>query len=209
MSRENVIYSITALIFLFLPFTLWGQVKVANIKVENRELFDFFHFEGIQYQKLSFTGKDLANKTYQLSVKEIWDGEITKDSIIFNSGTLFEGMGLPDYFKTVGDTILTIRVISKLTEENKLKMEFNFPRFSSQKIFDAIPSNDYSLRYAAGTETVEFGKNFYVLVYMLPYEKDNIKYWCAVEVSGKKIETWGKEFGIKHYLTFEMKFEPL
>ena len=29
----------------------------------------------------------------------------------------------------------------------------------------------------------------------------------AVDNSGKNIDTWGKEFGIKHYLVFEMKFE--
>jgi len=31
--------------------------------------------------------------------------------------------------------------------------------------------------------------------------------WCAVENSGKETENWGKEFGIKHYLVFEMIFE--
>ena len=209
MSRGKVIYSVIALIFLFLPFTLLGQMKVAYEKVENQELSDFFRLERIQYQKMRFTGKDLANKSYQLSVKEIWDGEITKDTIIFNSGKLFEGMGLPDYFKTVGDTILTMRVISKLTEENKLKMEFIFPRFSIPRKFEATSSDGYRLRYAVVNETVEYGKDFYVLVYMLPYEKDNMKHYCAVEGSGKAIETWGKEFGIKHYLIFEMKFEPL
>ena len=55
----------------------------------------------------------------------------------------------------------------------------------------------------------EFGKNFHLLVYMLPHAKDGMKYYCAVEGSGKEIETWGKEFDIQHYLVFEMKFESL
>ena len=203
--KTSIILSITVLIFLFSPLTLQGQVRVVPEKVETRELSDFFAFENIQYQKVKFVGKKLKDKTYQLSVKEIWDGKITKDSVIFNSRTLFDGM--PERFKTVGNTSLTMRVISKLTEENKLKMEFHFPGFSIVRNFNAISSTSYSLRYAISTDTVDFGKNFYVLVYMLPYEKDNMKYYCAVERSGKEIENWGKEFGIKHYLVFEMKFE--
>lgn len=36
--------------------------------------------------------------------------------------------------------------------------------------------------------------------------KGDYKYWCAVEDSGKNVENWGTEFGIKHYVIFEMKF---
>jgi hypothetical protein len=52
-----------------------------------------------------------------------------------------------------------------------------------------------------------FDEKFYLLAYILPYEKDGTKYWCAVESSGKDIENWGKEFNIEHYLVFEMLFE--
>ncbi len=183
-----------------------SQIKVTFEDVENQELLDFFGFEKIQYQKINFTSKELGNKSYQLSVKEVWDGKITKDSILLDSKKNFDGLA-PDYFKVAGDTIFKMRVISKRTEGNKLKMEFMFPRFIISREFDATPSNDYSLRTVVNPKPVEFGKKFYTLVYMLPYEKDSIKYYCAVEASGKDIETWGKEFGIKHYLIFEMKFE--
>ena len=64
------------------------------------------------------------------------------------------------------------------------------------------------------TDTIEIGKKSYLLVYMLPYETEieNVgimQQYCAVENSGKEIETWGKEFGIKHYLIFEIKFDTL
>jgi len=209
--KTKVFLSIVALTIVFFPFTLRGQVRVTTERMDHSELSDFFRFEGIQYKVIVFSGKELKDKTFQLSAKEIWDGVVTKDSIIVDSKTLFAGM-VPDYFKTVGDTVFKIRVISKLTEENKLKMQFNFPRFSTTKEFDATSSKSYSLRDALGAENemvFEYGKNFYVMVYMLPYEKDGMGYYCAVEVSGKEIETWGKEFGIKHYLVFEMKFEPL
>jgi len=204
--KIKVILSITALTILFFPFNSWGQVRVTTERVvENQELLDFFRFEGIQYMKMNFTGNELKDKIYRISVKEIWNGIITKDSVIIDSKRLNI---------TVGDTILKMRVISKLTEENKLKMNFIFPRFTTTIQFDAVSSDAYSLRNVLGRETemlVDFGEKFYVLVYMLPYEvKTEIGTWfqyCAVEISGKEIETWGKEFGIEHYLVFEMIFE--
>ena len=209
-SRVSVIYSITALFFLFLPFTLWGQMKVtselSDIAKTQETLWDFFELEGIQYQKLIITSKDLGNKTYKLSVKEIWDGEITKDSTIVDTNMF------PDFLKTVGDTILTLSVISKFTDEHKLKMFFRFPKFSIKKEFDAAFLDEwspYSLRKVVGTEIVEFDKNFYLMVYMLPYIVGNSRQYCAVENSGEDIENWGKKFNIKHYLVFEMKFETL
>jgi len=54
---------------------------------------------------------------------------------------------------------------------------------------------------------IEPGKEFYALAYILPYEKDGWKMYCAVDSSGKDVESWGKEFAIEHYLVFEMKFE--
>ena len=209
-SRRNVIHSVTVLFFLFLPFTLWGQVKItselSNTAKNQETLWDFFQLEDIQYQKLTFTSKDLGNKTYKLSVKEFWDGKITKDS------TIVDTKMFPDFLKTVGDTIFTLRVISKFTDEHKLKMSFMFPRFSTKREFDATFIDDwsaYSLRKVVGTEIVEFDKSFHLMVYMLPYIVDNTRQYCAVENSGEDIENWGKRFGIKHYLVFEMKFETL
>lgn len=195
------------IVLLIIPLTLMGQINVSSVEIESEELQDFFTFEKIGYKNLNFSGKELKDKTYELSVKEIWDGIVTKDSIILDSKTFFKDQNTPSYLETINDTIFTIRVISKLTDENKLKMQFTFPYFSITREFDAIFSNDYSLRSAMGSELVQLGEKFSFLVYMLPYEKDGMKYYCAVESSGKKIETWGKEFGIKHYLIFEMKFE--
>ena len=202
--KTKFFFLFTAMFFLFIPLSFLGQVKVTFDYVENQELMDFFRFEKIEYLKLSFSDKDLRNKTYQLSVKEIWDGEITKERPIVNSKTMpFEQL------KTVGDTIFNVRIISKLTNDNKLRMDFHFPSFSTQTSFDATSSNIYSLRSVKGEGAFEYEKNNYILVYILPYEKDNAQYYCAVESSGYELEAWGKEFGIKHYLVFEMKFESL
>jgi len=182
-----------------------GEITmISDYSSDNSEIRDILQFEGIEYMKLAFKGKDLADKSFHLTVKEIWDGKVKTDSTIMNSAKI----GIKQ-FEKINDTVFNLKIISKLTNDNKLKMTFKFPRFSTSRKFEALKSDDYSLRNvadASGTE-IKYGEKFYLLAYILPYEKDGAKYWCAVESSGKDIENWGKEFGIKHYLVFEMIFE--
>ena len=203
--------NILILICLGLTNLSFGQDTQSELKMiskfssDNPEIRDILNFEGIQYLKLKFIGEELSNKSYHLTVKEIWDGKIVRDTTVINSRTI----GV-EQFQNVNDTILNLKVISKLTTENKLRMTFKFPRFSITKEYDAIETHDYSLRNIADESNLEIGYNekFYLLAYILPYKReDGSKSWCEVGTSGKEIEKWGEKFGIKHYLLFEMKFE--
>jgi len=197
-------------ILLMISGILCAQEPVKRVKMkstyslENSDFNDILQFEGIEYLKLSFEGQELSDKSFHLSVKEIWDGEVSSESTIMNSANI----GI-DQFSKINDSIFRMKIISKLTDDHQLKMTFKFPSFSTTKKFKAVDSDDYSLRNVAAVtgEQIEYGKKFYLLAYILPYEKDGSKYWCAVEGSGKEIENWGKEFGIMHYLVFEMIFE--
>ena len=165
-------------------------------------LSDLMAFEGIDYQQLHFTGEKLKGKSYKITVKEIWNGKIKNDSVVFDSKTI----GIQQ-FETLDNEVLKIRIISKLTDDNKLRMTFKFPRFSLTKEFDAIESNLYSLRNLVDESglQIDYQKPFYFLAYILPYEReDGSKSWCDVGGSGKDVENWGKRFGIEHYLLFEM-----
>ncbi|MFA7274571.1 MAG: hypothetical protein WC044_11930 [Crocinitomicaceae bacterium] len=171
---------------------------------ENSEIKDILRFEGIEYHKLTFKGKGLLGKSYTLSVKEIWDGKIKTDSIIVDS----KSIPLESY-QTINDTSFKFKVISKLSYNDQLKMTFDFSRFAISRNFDAVKSGDYSLRNVAEVSGIKIktGEKFYLLAYILPYEKDGYKYYCAVESSGEDIINWGEKFGIKHYLVFEMVFQ--
>lgn len=204
---KKIILILTLLIVMTL---LFGQnnknriVLTTDKTVDDSDITRLLRFEGIQFLKMSFNGDELVNKSYHITVKEIWDGKIKSESDIINSTT-----SPVEKYKRISDTIFTIDIISKLTLKNKLKMSFHFPGFTTERQFDAIESDDYSLRnlVEVNKTKIELGKKFYLLAYILPYEKDGVSYWCAVENSGKVIENWGKEFGIKHYLVFEMIFE--
>lgn len=212
---ESLIYAMKN-IFLIIILILSSMTMPAQIEItsdiimtadygsENPEMRDLLQFQGVEYHKLSFKGEKLKNASFHLKVKEIWNGIVRSDSTIINSASIeFE------QFQKINDSIFNLKIISKLTNEDQLKMTFKFPSFSVTKKFEAIKSDDYSLRNVAqASDTkIQLGKKFYLLAYILPYEKEGAKYWCAVESSGTDIENWGKEFGIVHYLVFEMIFE--
>lgn len=103
-------------------------IMQSSYSSDNQEVSDILEFEGIQYLKMNFFGKELSDKTFLISVKEIWDGIVSSESIIMNSAKI----GVEQLSK-INDTVFNLRVISKLTVENKLKMTFKFPHFSTTK----------------------------------------------------------------------------
>lgn len=182
-----------------------GLKMTVDYASDNVEIRDILSFEGIDYEKINFSGKELKGKSYHLTVKEIWNGKVVSDTTVIDSRTL----GIKQ-FETLNDTILNMRVISKRTNENKLKLTFKFSRFSVTREYAAIDSDDYALRNLVDESQLDIGynKKFYFLAYILPYEReDGSKSWCEVGTSGDEIEKWGEKFGIEHYLLFEMKFE--
>lgn len=195
------------LIIMIFPVMIFGQMKLEDkIKMttvygsKNQELQDILTFESIDYFKVQFTGKELKGKHFSLVVKKIWDGEIREIDTIIKINKI-DGISLIE-----SDT-LNFKVTGKKITENKLKVFFRFDRFANVRLFEATDSFDYSLRGVGTQMDIEPGKSFPAMAYILPYEKDGGKYWCAVDKSGKDVESWGREFGIKHYLIFEMKFE--
>ncbi len=199
------------LILIFFSTQIFGQDTTRTIQMisdrssDNAELQDFFSFEGVYYYKVKFMDKNLGNKKFHITVKEVWDGKIVNDTTVFNSADI----GIKQ-FETVNDTILNMRILSKVTKDNKLKMMFRFPSFSVTKEYKASNSSDkYSLRNIAEESDLEirYNEKFYFLAYTLPYEReDGSKSWCEVGVNGKEIENWGEKFKLKHYLIFEMIF---
>ncbi|WDF67534.1 hypothetical protein PQ465_14640 [Sphingobacterium oryzagri] len=172
---------------------------------KNTELRDIMQFEGLEYFHLTFSGKDLANKSYCLYVKEIWAGKVTTDTIVFDSRHFDESM------HTVNDSILLMRVIGKATD-GQLKMMFRIGNRSYTRLYRAIDSDEYSLRNIVQESRlpINYDEKFYLFAYILPYKRsDGSKSWCDVGSSGKEIDLWGQKFGIPHYLTFEMEFVSL
>ncbi len=172
----------------------------SDIYSENKILTDIMRFEEIDYYTTKFTGSSLKGKEYYMVAKEIWDGKIKKIDTIFNSSS-------NNYIGKIETESLNFRIIAGKSSDKTLKVKFMFDRFEVQKEYKSIRSDDYSLRDFGSHFPILEGKPFYAFAYILPYEdKQGNKFWCAVESSGKDIESWGREFGIKHYILFEMRF---
>lgn len=182
-----------------------GKIYITSEEtINNTDILRLLNFERIDFIKLNFKGNDLANKSYHITVKEIWDGVVKSESDIINSTK-----SPINKYKCVNDSVLSIDIIAKPMMNNKIKMSFKFPGVIVEKKFDGINSDNYSLRNLSDNELFKanIGEKFYLLAYILPYEKNGILSWCAVENSGWNVLNWGKEYNIKHYLVFEMKFE--
>lgn len=172
---------------------------------DNKELLDLLRFEGVDFHQIKFSGNDLKGKTYKITVKEFWGGKLKLEQKVIDTKDLSDA-GLDK----ITDTILNMKVIAKMTPQNKIKISFISDRFSNTKEYKAIKSDDYSLRNLADESKlpIGYGENFYLMAMILPYEReDGSKSWCEVGSNGKDIENWGKKYGVKHYLLFEMKFE--
>lgn len=167
---------------------------------ENKALTDIMRFDNMDYYTTKFTGAALKGTEYYMVAKEIWDGKVKKTDTIFSSAT-------NSYIGKIENDSLNLTVIAKKSSDKSLKIKFLFDRFEIQKEYKSMRSDDYSLRDFGTHFPIVSGKPFYAFAYILPYEdKEGNKFWCAVESSGKDIETWGKEFGIRHYILFEMRF---
>lgn len=174
-------------------------VMSAKVYSDNNEIMDLMRFENIHYFKTLFKGDSLVNKKFTITAKEFWKGKLTKTDTVLNK-SIFEYIGVNKV-----DSI-PLRVISS-TVGKDIRIKFIFDRFETEHTFKGLKTNDYSLRDFGTAMPIFPNKPFYAFAYILPYEdKEGAKYWCAVESSGKDIETWGKEFGIKHYILFEMNF---
>ncbi|MBE8714882.1 hypothetical protein [Sphingobacterium hungaricum] len=183
---------------LLLPLAALGQLKMKpDYGTGNSELRDILKFEKIDYFDVKIAGPGLKGRNYMVISKTISDGVVSKIDTILNTAKITN-------FGAIDSDTLHFSLIGKKFNAEKLKLFFNFKNFTYEKLFDAIDSDDYSLRDIGKHMDIEVGKSFHAFAYILPYEKGNYKMYCAVDSSGKDVENWGKEFGIKHYIIFDL-----
>ena len=180
-------------------FSFSQEIKMTTKNVHSNDLSDLLDFEDIQHYKISFIGDSLIGKDYLIVSKELWNGVITKVDTILDSSK-------NDRLLKIDSNSFGFNVWSKKTEDNFLKVKFDFPRVHLRRKYRAIDTDDYSLRDYGIFMDIKAGKKFYALAYILPYEKDGWKFYCGVEESDVEIEEWGSHFNIEHYIIYEMLF---
>ena len=176
-----------------------NTLKMTTTLPESREVDQLLRFENIDMYHTKISGPAIKGKNYYIIAKELWKGKIK------NIDTVFTSASLP--IPTIQGDSLKFTVTATKSGKKTLKIQFDFGRFSLTREYKSTKHNDYSLRDFGTQLPIEIGKPFYAFAYILPQRnKDGSSSWCAVESSGRDIEKWGTEFGLEHYILFEMQF---
>jgi hypothetical protein len=169
---------------------------------ENKDLQAMMSFEGIAIDKFEFSGKQLIGKDYDFKVKEFKNGKLVGTTLIMDSKE-------DDYFKIKKDTF-KFRMLTKVEDEKKFKIEIAFAGFTSKKlVFDLFDKNGrYAMKTFLGSKTeinlLETGK-FYIMALITPtLHKDKSSSYCEVAQSGIDPEKLNEKYNIPHYFLIEM-----
>jgi hypothetical protein len=170
---------------------------------ENPDLMSLLYFENIGLGKMIFSGSDLKDKDFQISIKEFVSGKLARTEVVFDSKE-------DAYFKIKGDKFI-FRVLTKVTSENTAKFQFQFNGFSKQKEYKvAANQKEFALKSFLGSKpelSVPLNTNTYILTYMMPYvKKDGSTAYCEVAQSGVNPEELGTKYAIPTYFLIDIKF---
>lgn len=178
-----------------------GNIAVtASPYSKNKEITDLMRGMDVNYIKTTFKSEALKGKKFWLASKEFKNGKLIKTDTLVR-------LSLFEMLPPISSDSIGFRVMSHNISPDKMRIMFMFDRFEISREYKVLKTNDYSLRPYCERLPVNVNESFYAFAYILPYEdKEGNKFWCAVESSGKDIEKWGTEFGIKHYILFEMEF---
>lgn len=204
---ENMKHFILTVLISSITQLVYGQADstIADIKMisdygsKNEEVTSILQFQNIDYFRVKFAGRKLKGKYFSMYCKEMWDGKLRKVDTLINSKTNTR-------VGQISEDTLSLTVFGNRVDK-KLKLFFRFPMVGLNKKYDALISDDYSLRDIGTDVKIKNNESFPAFAYILPYKEGNWKMYCAVADSGEKVEDWGTKFKIKHYLIFEMKFE--
>ena len=181
-----------------------------NYGSENIDLQSILQFEDIDLNKMRFSGNDLKDKDFQISIKEFVGGKLTKTDLVFDSteGAYVKG---DDYFRIKSDKF-GFRVLTKVTSENSVKFDFQFNGFSKQKEYKvAAGQKEFALKSFLGSKpelSMPLNTNTYILTYMMPYvKKDGSTAYCEVAQSDVNPEDYGKKYAIPVYFLIDIKFQ--
>lgn len=202
---------ISVAILLFLcSFNAFAQSDIrmrTEFGSENQDLRSILSFEEISLDKLIFTGDDLKNKDFQITVKKIVNGDLEKQEVVFDSKE-------SEYFKIKSNRFI-FRLLAKVTLEPKVKFDFQFNGFAKSVQYNIEKTNgDFHRRLALkdflGEQPdipISLNKSTYILAYMMPFvRQDGSSSYCEVAQSGVNPEDLGKKYAIQTYFLIDIKF---
>lgn len=209
MKKRTVIYLLLSILGISINAFAQSDIRLrTKYGSENQDLMSVLQFEEIGFDKLIFTGNDLKNKDFQISIKKIVGGRLEKQDVVFDSKE-------SDYFKIKSDQFV-FRLLTKETPELKARFDFQFNGFSKQMEYVVEKNNNdlhrkFALKDFLGDKPdmpISVDKNTYILAYMMPYVRpDGSSSYCEVAQSGVNPEELGSKYAIPTYFLIDIKFQ--
>lgn len=208
------VWSIGQWIFLglmiSLPFMTFAQLKDSTaVKAVfgsgNTELQELMSVIGIEKHHIELNDPRLSGKFFQLTYQEYRNG-VAQPEVNLTSRK--------DLFQLDSSGKMAFDVYARAVDATTLEAFFRFARVGQRKQFkaEASQAGQYSFRtdilaYQHQQAKIPVGKKFTFLVYTLPYEKDGYYQYCALAQSQVPVEEWYKQFGVKHFVAYQLLIE--
>lgn len=171
----------------------------------SQDLQRILRFEGIGLTSLILSGEKLTGKDYELSIKEYVDGKLVKTDKLFDSSE-------DNYFKIKSDK-LHFYAVSKLTDNDEFKLQFQFDGFSTRQYsFPLLKAHSiYAVKDFLGPKgelEVPVNKEFNMFALLTPTRHaDGSSSYCEVAQSGIKAEELGNHYKLPHYFLIVMQIK--
>lgn len=136
-----------------------------------------------------------------------------KEGVLIQKDTLTSWKYFPKLVLKSLDS-LNLSVLTSHITKDSLRFNFEFDKGGSISYHASKLNSDlYSLRDAINSDNSQVklpkGSSTF-LVYSLPYvdpKNPNILYYCELTARGVSPENWYKEYGIKHYIIFDLMLD--
>jgi len=174
----------------------------------NTEVHELMGFLGVEHFHIELNDPKLAGKYFHLISQEFKNGIAQPEQDMFGFAKRKE----PLQFDSSGR--LAFDVYARSVDATTIEAFFKLPRVGQRKTYkvEADDARRYSFRtdilsYKNQTTVVPIGRKFPFLVHTLPYDKDGFSYYCTVAQSRVAVSDWYKEFGVKHYIAYQLVLE--
>lgn len=174
----------------------------------NSEMQELMGFLGVERFHIELDDPKLAGKYFHLISQEFRNGIAQPEQDMFGFARRKE----PLQFDSTGK--LAFDVYARTVDPTTIEAFFKLPRVGQRKTYkvEAEDARRYSFRtdilsYKNQKTVVPVGKKFPFLVHTLPYDKDGLSYYCTVAQSRVPIADWYKQFGVKHYIAYQLVLE--
>lgn len=147
----------------------------------------------------------LRGKNYQVIINEFTQGKLVKTDTVFNSKE-------DAYFRIKADS-LPLAVLTKMSDLNYFKIQFQFNGFSAERKYPVLPAEreKFTLKSFFGAKPrlpVNLKGSNYIMAYMMPYVRaDKSETYCEVAQSGIDPEKLYGTYKIPHYFLVAICFE--